>query len=339
MRKLVYLALTALLVIVLGLVVWQALRPRKPEPTIKGKPVSFWVRKIGDGSVGAPVEDWAALGSNGVPYLARALERRNSPVEKLYIGLWPHLPLVVRERLRRPVNARDVRAGAAGVLGSWPGGGKLAIPALLRALKDEDWIVRADVAAALTYIGRANPEVGSDSPEVVLALAAALRDQNGEVRRNALRGLYSFGQRAKPAVPALLEALQNPDAAVRVLSARTLLRIDPETVSQASVLPLLLKSLTDNDRVARWAAIEALAEVQNEAATVVPAIAERLQQDPDPDVRLVAARCLSQLGRQAQAAAPALLSALKDKDSRVRDRAAATLKKIDPEAAANAGVK
>jgi HEAT repeat protein len=52
--------------------------------------------------------------------------------------------------------------------------------------------------------------------------------------------------------------------------------------------------------------------------------------DPDFTVRRCAARALGRIGRSAQKAVPALLCALGDEDSSVREAAAIALDRIDP---------
>ena len=337
MMKPTRVALAFLILATTALVGWRILLARKPEPTFGGRSVKAWVRSFGDG--GMDIKPWGAAGPDAVPYLTKALERRNTPVEQLYLALWPHLPTVARKHLARPVNARDVRAEAAVVLGNWTALGKLALPALLRATKDQDRTVRQAAVAALVQLARAEPETQRRHPELVLGLAAALRDPDAGVRGNAVRGLAVSGETARPAVPALAAALLDSDATVRVLSARALIRIQPGPASRATAMPVILKSLSDPARSARWAATEALVEVQGEPAAIVPALAERLQQDPFNQVRIAAARALRQLGDSAQPALPALLTALTDPDSGVRNVAAAALKRINPEAAAKAGVR
>ena len=330
-----------LLAATLGVLAWQFLRPHKITPVFKGKPVTVWVRSLGDGSMDtfSLQRTWAAFGPDAVPYLAKALEQRNSPAGKIYIGLWPHLPAAVRAHLPRPVDALAVRQNAANVLSFWSAGCKFAVPALVAALKDEDWTVRQNVAGALGSVGR-------EHPEVVPALVSALDDEHQTVRGNAAASLGDIGPKAKDAIPTLLRALQDADAMVRVLSADALIRVQPSTASEAEVLPLLLKSLTDtnhyvraNAALALRNAALALSDVQNKSASVVSALAERIQHDEDPFVRRTAAEALYRLGKQAQAAVPALLAARNDEDANVRERASRALKRIDPEAAANAGVR
>jgi HEAT repeat protein len=86
---------------------------------------------------------------------------------------------------------------------------KKAIPALLKALKDPDPIVRRNVANAFWWLGE-------DSKPAVPSLAALLHDDDVEVRRAAARTLLELGLSSKEAIPTLLEAKNDSDKVVRI---------------------------------------------------------------------------------------------------------------------------
>jgi HEAT repeat protein len=339
MRRPVQITSSILLVGILGMIAWQVLRPREPEPMFQGKSASYWVRSLGNPDLRWTVEPWMTMGSNGVPYLAKGLELRNSPVGKVFLGLWPHLPKAVTNCLPRPVDARLLRERVAQCLYDWTAGGKLAIPALVQALKDEDASVRGLVAAAVGEIGRTDPDVAREQPGVILALAAVLQDKNAQVRQHTAQSLGEFGRAARPAIPALLNAIQDPDAFVRAFAAAALIDIEPETASRAGAFAFLQKSMAGIDPAMCAAAMEAVAGMRREPLAVVPVLVVKLRQDSDPAIRGEAALNLGKLGKLAQGAVPGLIAALKDSDSKVRGIAAEALKQIDPEAAAKAGVK
>jgi HEAT repeat protein len=52
---------------------------------------------------------------------------------------------------------------------------------------------------------------------------------------NTIMALGQFGEQAKPAVPALLELLNDPDEIVRSLATYNLKQIDPETAAKVGV--------------------------------------------------------------------------------------------------------
>ncbi len=99
-----------------------------------------------------------------------------------------------------------------------------------------------------------------------------------------------------------------------------------------------IRQLKDADVVKRREAIRELASMSSEAGRVVLALSEALS-DENSYVRHDAALALGKFGAEARPATPALLAARKDKELSVRKAAAESLKRIDPEAAAKAGVK
>jgi HEAT repeat protein len=91
-----------------------------------------------------------------------------------------------------------------------------------------------------------------------------------------------------------------------------------------------LDQLRAADSAARLRAVKALGDRKSEAARVVPALAEALQ-DRDAFVRRDAARALGKFGPSARPALPALQLLLKDRNASVRKAAAQACKAIDPE--------
>src|SRR5205814_10623654 len=78
--------------------------------------------------------------------------------------------------------------------------------ALANRLKHADAWTRIDAAEALWKI--------DNDPAAVAAMVADLKDRDWQVRRNAAYTLGRFGSRAKAAVPALTEALQDASICV-----------------------------------------------------------------------------------------------------------------------------
>jgi HEAT repeat protein len=72
------------------------------------------------------------------------------------------------------------------------------------------------------------PQRTGDAARIVPALIEALKDKDGEVRRDAALGLGSFGDQARDAIPALQAAQRDRDARVRKAAAVALSRIDPK---------------------------------------------------------------------------------------------------------------
>jgi len=106
----------------------------------------------------------------------------------------------------------------------------------------------------------------------------------------------------------------------------------------SQAVPVLLNAAGSSDLTIRHNALAALGEIHAQPDLVVPLLTKALR-DQEPHIRSAAAMALRDFGAEAKPAVPALLELLKDGDSYVSTIAAESLEQIDPEAAANAGVK
>jgi len=220
-----------------------------------------------------------------------------------------------------------------------------AVPALIKALKDEDDYgpVRYEAVEALGLIGdvQAVPaliEVLSDKntkawvryraiealrligdPQAVPALVKALKDE--DVKYTAAESLVKIGS---PAVPSLLEAFKSNDKDVTMKAAEALGLIgDPQAV------PALVQTLNDKneERRVRWKAAEALGAIGTSQA--VAALIEVLQDtDVNRPVHLYTIKALRAL--QGPQRDPQLVSALVKalKDQHLHEEAGEALVKI-----------
>jgi len=107
------------------------------------------------------------------------------------------------------------------------------------------------------------------------------------------------------------------------------------------LLPVLEQTLEDETEVGRVQAATAVWKVggtDQAIAKAVAALVGSLKEPTYATVRWQAAEHLGDMGPLAGTAVPALRAALKDRSSVVRFSAANALRKVDPQAAANAGV-
>ncbi len=115
----------------------------------------------------------------------------------------------------------------------------LALAALLsgcgRTRSTADWLAQlhASDSAARLHALKALGDRVAEAPEVVPALAEALRDPDAFVRREAARSLGRIGPEARPAVPALVIACQDRHPRVRKAAAEALRKIDPGATDPA----------------------------------------------------------------------------------------------------------
>jgi hypothetical protein len=175
-----------------------------------------------------------------------------------------------------------------------------------------------------------------------------------------------LGQIAEPAFPAMVRAANDPLAADEVVhgfmnlfpnSAASLTNLlvsgsNPVTRARAAdglimgwfypdlvptVQTVLTNALRDLNNGVRMAAASTLGHARDHREMIVPALSKALS-DPDPSVRGNAATSLGAFGTEAKDAVPELLKLLEDTNSYPRQRSAEMLLKIDPEAAAKAGI-
>jgi HEAT repeat protein len=201
----------------------------------------------------------------------------------------------------------------------------------------------------------------SDEPETPAATSARwiaqLRSRavGDSVWSEAVEGLRRIGFHA---VPALIEAWADEDAAVRLGVRKALHQIGPIVLSDvidalqhdqpavrleaaswlsgpanqrqrliADIVPPLIEAFKDPESPVRLRAVQALSLTRENAQAAVPALVETLK-DPEAYVREWAAVALEAIGVCADAAVPALTEALLDDDAGVRDAASQALDRI-----------
>jgi HEAT repeat protein len=161
-------------------------------------------------------------------------------------------------------NKKEVRNATVEVLGQiGHANPEIVLPALLDALKDEDWEVRQAVAKALGLLGHANPQA------VVLPLLETLKDAEALVKRAAVIALGQVSHtNPQTVIAALLETLTDKNirqAALYALGQTS--HADPQTIIHP-----LLEALKDEKALIREAAVDALRQVghTNPRAVILP---------------------------------------------------------------------
>lgn len=185
--------------------------------------------------------------------------------------------------------------------------GRLAIPAMLRALGSDEEEVRVYGAVGIGLAG------GDVAKQCIPALLQALEDPSVKVRMAATAALGEMGPAAVDAIPALEKAVKTNIVAVKALG-----RI--AGVRAMKSLEIALKN--GQDVMVVQTAAEVLGEIGKPAVEVlISALRHR-----SPDVRRSAAEALGAI-KDTRALRP-LTSALKDADWSVRLRAANALGEI-----------
>jgi HEAT repeat protein len=132
----------------------------------------------------------------------------------------------------------------------------------------------------------------------VPALIKALRDNDPAVREQAAEAFEAFGPHARAAVSALAAALQEGNTGTAWKSATALGNVGPDAASAVPDLVTALKSDFPNDGTAssmlRKYAAEALGNIGPKASAAIPDLRKALK-DPDPEVRRNAESALKKI--------------------------------------------
>ncbi len=258
------------------------------------------------------------------------------------------VPALVRVLTREHDGDDVLRGAAAYALGEiGPSAGE-AVPALLDLMREKEAALRV---AAPYALGR----VGPAAKPAVAPLLHGLKDGDPWFRVRCAEALWRIDRRADAAVPVLTAALgPRPDRApatpeeiaaevvwypARDEAIDALGRIGPPA---RQAVPALLAALEDKEGHVRAKAAAALWEVDGNAGATVPVLIALLLDDEEvrdhawwetvPDT-------LGRMGSAAAPAVPALVELLRDPRAVVRGDVAAALKKIDPKAADEHGLR
>jgi HEAT repeat protein len=239
------------------------------------------------------------------------------------------VPLLCRSLQDGDPGVREMAVRALAGVGA---DAKTAVPALARALHDPDRMIRTYTIGVLLSLG-------PNAKEAIPALMDALEDSDGMLRFTAAQAIKGMGPKAQAAVPALMRTLKRPDAAVAAMAMEALGAIGP---CAGEALPLLRKASASDDSngyLVRVLAAKTIWKITGNAKEVLPELKVILWRSRHPQARREAAHLLEEIGAAVKPAVPYLIDALDDIDDDVGKAAAAALKKIDPKAAAKAGVK
>ena len=217
-----------------------------------------------------------------------------------------------------------VRAAAARALGALEPAGAPVVPVLLEALDDPHEAVRHAAARALS-----DPRLSdADIPR----LARALQSDDPYVVGFAAWRLGNLGERARPAVPALVETLDQPG--VHAVTFAALARIGP---GAADAVPALVEELSSPDGGRRWRAAKGLGRIGPGASGGVPALIATMEEDPSEWVRAHAARALGRIRDTSPSTTAALQGAMGDGNGWVRREARQALERVQQGGADAAG--
>jgi HEAT repeat protein len=186
--------------------------------------------------------------------------------------------------------------------------------ALISQLADSKVGVRRAAASALE-------EKPNAEERTISALAKAASDGDPEVRYRSIAVLSKIGPTAKASLPALKTALQDSEKQVRLRAALSICKIDPR---DRSFEPVLISAMREGD----GKTLREVGEMGANAGFAVPTLTALLGHG-SPQVRVLAANDLAQIGPAAASATASLKAAKQDSNPRVMRAAEAALERIE----------
>jgi HEAT repeat protein len=224
---------------------------------------------------------------------------------------------------------------------------KDALPALIKALDDQDKQVWSNSVAAIAAIG---PDAKEAIPALIEDLDARKgRGQRGFDKNQALfRSAYALTRIGSEAIPPLIQALNGEEPSLRAGAAKALAGMGPaakesipalvsnlkhwdndvqrETVDALALIgpeakAPVIQSLSAKEARERSAAVMVFANMGRSAQDVAPAMLEQLGKETDAVVRVSLLTALPKVGADPKTLVPLLIEALKDPNDTIRHAA------------------
>jgi len=170
------------------------------------------------------------------------------------------------------------------------------------------------------------PRIAPDRPEPAAVLSEILREGPDWRRELAAERIAALGEAGRGALDALLDALDDPSARVARAAVRALAR---SGAPPATVVAALAPRLEGKDRGAALGAALALAKLGPPAEAAVPLLLASLRSNP-PGLHFQETHGLTAIG---SAAVPGILECMKTDDEEVRRSSIGILSSMGPKAA------
>jgi RNA polymerase sigma factor (sigma-70 family) len=211
----------------------------------------------------------------------------------------PTIPVLLEELKEGKANGR--RFALAALLKLAPDSKAVAL-AVADHLKDKEPDIRNQALQTLSNI--------DSKGHSVPAIGEALVKDTG-LRRQAIEVLEVFGEKAKAALPQLLQSVKEfPE--IRFSALKVLRKIDPDA---KTVMPVLVIALKDKRRNTREGAIEYLVHLGPEAQDAVQPLMEAWKKASEDGEKIMITGAFASIGPAAKEAVPLLLQALGNEDN------------------------
>lgn len=165
-------------------------------------------------------------------------------------------------------------------------GDAAAVPALVKLLQAESAVERA-------YAARALGMIGAPAKSAAKNLIDLLADPDADVRQEVVVALGAIRPGPKIAVPLFVKLMQDSDPGVRIRVMHAV------ADAKGAAVPALVEALANKD-AAYWSCV-ILRDIGPDAAGAVPALVAKLK-DPRPEIRREATLALAAIGSPAASA-------------------------------------
>ena len=339
-----------LLFAVIGVLTWQVVA--KPEPVYQGKRLRQYLDQMAKeypyGVDNPRVRAVYQMGPDAVPYLRRALHKKDSPYVKALVLLHAKLPAALGRHLPDPKleHLRMVSCSAALCLAAFGPLAKEALPDLIDCFRDVRSMNSAygailrigprpgDLPALLSILAGTNTsasgyaaicigQIGVTNSEVLAALITAARSGPQHTRYSAINALCALGPKATPALPALARNLSDSDSTIRIASAVAAWLIQGQTNAPVAFLASEIENELDHgcppSTVPNCMGPHEMTlldisgfykKIGSEALPAVPLL-RRVRDDTNIWLRITAVEALWAINRETNDLVPVCLEALK----------------------------
>jgi hypothetical protein len=339
-NKRLIITLAALAAVVGILVYW----PRRAlEPVFQGKTLSVWLDQYGSNhwsnnrQLDREAEDALHhFGTNQIPVYLKMLSTHSSFIKTNILAhispawlAWLHLPTV--NQYEADLELRRNR-GSYGLIALGENA-KPAVPELIDRLNDSQAHVRYQSVFTIRWLG----PVARDA---LPSLIKCLNDPRFNVRSESIIALGTIHEDPEHVVPLLLNILKTNNSN-QILRGVAVEAIDQFDTQAAAAVPALSQALSDPDVNYRLVVIRALGKIHGQPDVGVPALTANLAREKKESLNNLHFTfvALGQYGPDARSAVPTITSFANDTNLPVRPAALWSLKHIDPDAAARAEAK
>jgi hypothetical protein len=306
----------------------------RPQPTYHGKTITAWE----DAWAAKKTPEWPDalrdIGTNALPYIAHNLALNDSVLRSNYARLQAKLPSQLQTVFRKPKPLLQEVDGANVFLYI----GSNSLPYEIALMKHQSPTVRRAAAWGIGALRRQS----RSADQAIPALIEALSDSDRMVRFDAALSLLEMGPDASNAVPALAKVVAYSGVGpqtnnlfyLRAIAARALGKIGP---AASNALPSLKPALGESLPYLRGTAAVAIWRIDSDVDTTLPVLLREMPVTVE-DSKWDWIIALREMGPRAKAAVPQLTNELRDQNGWVREYVTNALRRIDPEAAAEAGI-